>query len=1083
MKNIITLFSFYATLALGCYGQNQPPTGMADTMDIIEQVPILLEVKSNDYDPEGDQFYIFDIGLYNPSSAVIDIIDDKIWIRSNPEKYYVRIWYQLYDGNNLSAKINVVLNVLSNPNLPVAVADTVDLMQLIPQQVNLLSNDYDPNGDEFKIHSVVPTYTCSVAINEDSLSVSVTPNLTSNEYSFWYNIKEKNTENLFISNQVMVKGNLLSNPDMPVIAADVATATGGIESVIDVLSNDHDNQGDPIEVAGFTQPTNGTLTLNNNKFYYTPFLSYAGSDVFTYVIREIADTNIYSNIAFVNITVAKNPNCPVGVADYASTMTGTEVIIDVISNDYDPNGDPFIIKDVEGGTIIMTPEMKIKYKSSFLTLGADTIRYRISETGNTDSYSEWIPVYITLTTNPDLPVAMPDTIWTQAGIPVSIRPLLNDIKNNADTLIMSVSLDDAPQTGHWGKISVVKDTFNYQPIYQANGIDRFRYRVRDANAYLAMGDIVVICESKFYDSLLISNINAGVNGGSFLFSRYAELPGSGLFFNSTPPGWTDIFTSHFEYPKFSRKNTIFNSTIWAGGLDSENNLHMAAERYKQGPGANSGIDFQPGPIATNYDTGYLKRYIRTWKVSRAQVEDHMNNYWKSEYTPPEAILNWPGNGNVSNGEAAVLAPFFDKNADGNYDCTDGDYPLIRGDETIFLMFNDDLAHTESLGTPVGMEVHAMVYGFQNPADTAIYNSVFVHYDLINRSENTYHDFYFGVFTDTELGYAQDDYIGCDVAHGSFYTYNGRPQDGNGEYWAYGDNLPAQSVTILAGPFKDNDNLDNLAEDCSESINGLNYGNGIQDDERLGMRSFMYFNNYGSPGPYMLDPKYATDYYNILQAKWLDGSEMMYGGNGHPSTGAVGPACKYMYPGDSDPTNWGTNCLQPNGGYNQNGKYWTDAETQNMYGDRRGFASMGPITFHPGQIQEIELAFCIGQASEGLPGSGLENLFTNLDNIKEQVTNGNIIAPNNELGIKQMPSTNNSILIYPNPAGEFLNIDNPTQDESAYFTIYNIIGNEVSEGMITNHKRQTLNISFLKPGIYLFRVYNQKNNYVVKFIKK
>ncbi len=42
-----------------------------------------------------------------------------------------------------------------------------------------------------------------------------------------------------------------------------------------------------------------------------------------------------------------------------------------------------------------------------------------------------------------------------------------------------------------------------------------------------------------------------------------------------------------------------------------------------------------------------------------------------------------------------------------------------------------------------------------------YNSretVFVHYDLINRSENTYHDFYFGVFADVDLGYAWDDYI-------------------------------------------------------------------------------------------------------------------------------------------------------------------------------------------------------------------------------------------------------------------------------------------------------------------------------------
>lgn len=1068
-------------LALYSQGQNQPPVGVNDTVEVMEQIPILIDVKANDYDPDGDPFWIFDIGLSNSNSATIDIVDDKLWFKSNPEYTYIRPWYQLYDGgNSLSSKTYVYATILPNPNLPVASEDTIELMQLIPQQVDIMVNDYDPNGNDFKIYSVESSYTCAVTVNEDSLSVTVIPQTFGNEYSFWYRIIEKNTGDLFISHNAKVSGNLIPNPDMPVITTDEATATGGIESVIDVLANDYDNQGDPIEVAGFTQPTNGSVTLINNKFYYTPSLSFEGLDAFTYVIREVADTNIYTNYAWVNITVAKNANCPFGISDFANSMTGFEVIIDVMNNDYDNNGDAFEIKDIEGGT--KTADNKIKYKSSFFQLNSDTIHYRICETGNPDSYSEWTPVYITLATNPDLPVAVADTIWTKGGIPVSIMPLANDIKNNCDTLIMYYYPSDDPQQKHWGKVDVVKDTFNFLPIYQANGTDRFRYRIRSSTtAHLAMGEIVIICESKFYDSLQISNINAGVNGGSFLFSRYAELPGVGLYYS--PPGWEN-FSSHFEFPKYSRKTTIFNSAIWAGGLDDQNVLHVAAERYKQGPDLGSGIDFQPGPIANHYNTDYLLRYLRTWKVSREEVEYHMNNFWKSGYEPPEAILNWPGNGNTSNGEAAILAPYFDNNSDGQYNCLDGDYPLIRGDETIFLMFNDNITHTESLGNPINLEVHAMVYGFGDPSDTAVYNSVFVHYDLFNRSNATYHNFYFGIFTDTDLGFHDDDYIGCNVANGSFYTYNGKPKDGDGQYWAYGENPPAQSVTILAGPYKDEDQLDNPAVACSESINGLNYGNGIVDDERIGMTGFMYFNNVNAPGPYMTDPTVAEHYYYYLQSKWKDGTPMIYGGNGHTMTGGVGPECKYIFTDDSDPLNWGTNCIQPNGGYNTNGKFWTESEVQNAPGDRRGVASVGPITFRPGQQQEIELAFTVGEASPGIPNSGLNNLFLNLADIQEQVIAGDIITPNNELGINQVNSSNFTFSVYPNPATDFItfNLTSYNNKSTSEFIIFNLYGQVVMKGLINNAQREVLNIAQLNPGLYLIKVFNQNSGKIIKFIK-
>ena len=46
-----------------------------------------------------------------------------------------------------------------------------------------------------------------------------------------------------------------------------------------------------------------------------------------------------------------------------------------------------------------------------------------------------------------------------------------------------------------------------------------------------------------------------------------------------------------------------------------------------------------------------------------------------------------------------------------------------------------------------------------------------------------------------------------------------------------------------------------------AINGVNFGNGIVDDERFGMRRFVYYENGpGNNG----EPDKATDYYNYLK---------------------------------------------------------------------------------------------------------------------------------------------------------------------------------------------------------------------------
>jgi hypothetical protein len=85
----------------------------------------------------------------------------------------------------------------------------------------------------------------------------------------------------------------------------------------------------------------------------------------------------------------------------------------------------------------------------------------------------------------------------------------------------------------------------------------------------------------------------------------------------------------------------------------------------------------------------------------------------------------------------------------------------------------------------------------------------------------------------------------------------------------------------------------------------------------------------------------------------------------------------MFPGDSDPCNWGTQGTQPNGGFNQNGFYWTEETgnggTPNPPGDRRFMQSAGPFTLEPGAVNYITVGIPWARAQAGGAFASVEKL--------------------------------------------------------------------------------------------------------------
>lgn len=511
-----------------------------------------------------------------------------------------------------------------------------------------------------------------------------------------------------------------------------------------------------------------------------------------------------------------------------------------------------------------------------------------------------------------------------------------------------------------------------------------------------------------FTDLNINNVRARINTGGDMW-------------------WDLLDVAKYFIPAGELTTSMFSAALWIGGLDVNDQLKLAAQRYR-----GNGNDYWTGPLTidgtaavdeetcTKYDKFFrmhrseVDEFLAWWNAGMYDAENGTNTQAENygDYTIPASILEWPAHGDITKNQSYYLAPFYDYDGDGDYNPNQGDYPyydvdnalcpsllpfgtplektmegngilvdqVIKGDQTLWWVFNDKgNIHTETQGSAIGMEIRAQAFGFAT--NDEINNMTFYSFEIINRSTFRLTDTYFSQWVDTDLGDAWDDYVGCDVGRGLGYCYNGRAVDGSGRPSDYGTQPPAVGVDFFQGPYMDPDGLDNPKYDasgnqlCDVSINGINFDNGIIDDERFGMRRFVYHNNTGGYWA-MTDPSVAAEYYNFLRGIWKDGIKMKYGGNAHPNSGATDLDCDFMFPADTDPCNWGTGGTQPSGyatGAGGTGIYWSEENVGNQPYDRRFMQSAGPFALEPGAVNYITVGIPWARATTGGPWASVELL--------------------------------------------------------------------------------------------------------------
>jgi hypothetical protein len=529
----------------------------------------------------------------------------------------------------------------------------------------------------------------------------------------------------------------------------------------------------------------------------------------------------------------------------------------------------------------------------------------------------------------------------------------------------------------------------------------------------------------------------------------------------------------YEVPKGSGSTATFAGSVWLGGKVN-GQLRTACQTYRQ-----AGVDFWPGPLDTvtaiNPPWTGSGPVGPVFKVNRFDIENFIFNFangnvQSGNFTPSYGILHWPANdtGNFSRN----TAPYTDVNGNGVYDpLTGGDYPAIKGDQTVYTLYNDASdAHTET-GSPnaLGIEVRQRSYAYTCPgiADSmrALNYTTFYEYEIINRSSNMIDSMYIAFWNDVDLGNYNDDYIGCNVTENYGYVYNGDnfDDDANGVI-GYHNYPPCFSTAILQSPpaiandGKDNDH-DGLTDEAGEEA---------------GMSSFMGYAN--NADPYTGNPLQSPQYYNYMRGVWRNGSPVKYGGDG--VTGTLNTT--YAFPGSSDPIGYG---LGGNPGSPNPQPSWTEVSGGNLPGDRRMVIGSGPFQLAAKDTAKLIYALVFTQDSTA-PGDNIGVIAKNEQQVKQirrWYTNNSFPSclDLSAVGIKTQTKNELAARMYPNPASIYITIETEElQDASVDIT--DILGQPVLNTQLKT-KAETLNVEQLTSGIYFVNVKSTKGRKTFKLV--
>ncbi|MGY5728490.1 tandem-95 repeat protein [Vibrio chemaguriensis] len=241
----------------------------------------------------------------------------------------------------------------------------------------------------------------------------------------------------------------------------------------ELLSNVDIDDADTLIVTNVTiESGNGTLIDNNDgSWTYIPEADDDTEVSFSYDIID-DDGGVINGTA--NLDIKPVNDAPIATNDAIQTDEDSQVVIDVLANDSDIEGDDLSITSAsvsEKQGIVEIVDGKLVFTPAENFNGNATISYTISD-GELEDEAQ---VSVTVNSVNDAPIALNDATITEEDTSVTIDVLPNDTDIDGDTL----SIESASVPSDQGQVEIIDGKLVFTPTENFNGDAEITYTVTD----------------------------------------------------------------------------------------------------------------------------------------------------------------------------------------------------------------------------------------------------------------------------------------------------------------------------------------------------------------------------------------------------------------------------------------------------------------------------------------------------------------------------------------------------------------------------------------------------------------------------
>lgn len=467
-------------------GENLPPTAADDSYSVIAgSDPILMSVRDNDFDANGDALSITDVVgnqklVSLPRAGDVIVFKPPRSLPQNTTNQEFTFKYTLDDarGGTDTGLITVEVRSVAKPVAPVAVDDLIGpIAEGDPVEFDLLANDVDPDGARAQL--TVSTRTNTVDISRRGV---LTIDETRRTVEVPYTITDPDgLTSTGLATVVVVKN---MAPETEALETETKFET---PLVVDVDRQVTDPDGDTLHyVCCYAERGGRTEILDKRadsmRVRFVPDDSYDGPAGFAY---RADDQNGHQVQGAVRITVKPQENRPPvaqsRTVEVEAGRTGTVSLDDLVRDPDEASGDRLRFGLGDTGNAPVTLSGSTVKVAPPIEAAGETYEfdYRATDRAGKDDDAT-ITVRVTESTI-EPPTAASDSARTMQGQPVTLNVLQNDL----DPLGEGLTIVAAGTSDGSGSVSHAGNDLTFTPNESFFGEATLTYRIQDARASAA----------------------------------------------------------------------------------------------------------------------------------------------------------------------------------------------------------------------------------------------------------------------------------------------------------------------------------------------------------------------------------------------------------------------------------------------------------------------------------------------------------------------------------------------------------------------------------------------------------------------